>query len=165
MRGPLSGANMTSNSVGLLFYSILSTLLPAQFLSIAFAAHYLLVCLLLLLLPESPQWQVPKRNRSLWGLRFVIIGSKAREGPCRGWGGQDILEWRWRWKRSNNVAKMKKSRATTQFWTKSNQGLLWYRCPSLSLSSAFLPALAMTQWSFWGPPSSLRWQYRQADII
>ena len=30
MRGPLSGANMTSNSVGLLFYSVLSTFLPAK---------------------------------------------------------------------------------------------------------------------------------------
>ena len=86
MRGPLSGANMTSNSVGLLFYSVLSTFLPAKvmmfdilillrmenmmdlmnlmdmmdsllltkFLSVAFAAHYLLVCALLVFLPESP---------------------------------------------------------------------------------------------------------------
>ena len=86
MRGPLSGANMTSNSVGLLFYSVLSTFLPAKvmmfdilillrmenmmdlmnlmdmmdsllltkFLSVAFAAHYLLVCALLAFLPESP---------------------------------------------------------------------------------------------------------------
>ena len=91
MRGPLSGANMTSNSLGLLFYSVLFTFLPAKvmmfnfklifkrikdlmdlmdmmdmmdmmdpllptkFLSVAFAAYYLLVCTLL---PESPQWQV-----------------------------------------------------------------------------------------------------------
>ena len=30
MRGPLSGANMTSNSLGLLFYSVLFTFLPAK---------------------------------------------------------------------------------------------------------------------------------------
>ena len=30
MRGPLGGANMTSNSVGLLFYSVLSTFLPSK---------------------------------------------------------------------------------------------------------------------------------------
>ena len=34
MRGPLSGANMTSNSVGLLFYSVLSTFLPAKVMMI-----------------------------------------------------------------------------------------------------------------------------------
>ena len=31
---------------------------PTKFLSVAFAAHYLLVCALLVFLPESPQWQV-----------------------------------------------------------------------------------------------------------
>ena len=31
---------------------------PTKFLYVAFAAHYLLVCALLVFLPESPQWLV-----------------------------------------------------------------------------------------------------------
>ena len=34
---------------------IMDPLLPTKFLSVAFAAHYLLVCALLVFLPESPQ--------------------------------------------------------------------------------------------------------------
>ena len=37
---------------------MIDPLLPIKFLSVAFAAHYLLVCALLVFLPESPQWLV-----------------------------------------------------------------------------------------------------------
>ena len=123
MRGPLSGANMTSNSVGLLFYSVLSTFLPAKvimfdilillrmkdmmdttdmldlmdmidpllpikFLSVAFAAHYLLVCALLVFLPESPQWLVKSTSFAIFFMFKVrhqrIEGARASLRRLRG---------------------------------------------------------------------------------
>ena len=59
-RGPMSGCNMTAGVVGTLFYTALCIRLPIQFLSLAFVAHNLLVLLMVLLLPESPQWLVRK---------------------------------------------------------------------------------------------------------
>ena len=56
LRGPISGINMTSNVVGILFYTVLCIFLPIQWLSLALASHCLLVALLSLLLPFSPQW-------------------------------------------------------------------------------------------------------------
>ena len=56
LRGPISGINMTSNVVGILFYTVLCIFLPIQWLSLALASHCLLVSLLSLLLPFSPQW-------------------------------------------------------------------------------------------------------------
>ena len=59
-RGPVSGCNMTAGVVGTLFYTALCIILPIQFLSLAFVAHNMFVLLLVLLLPESPQWLVRK---------------------------------------------------------------------------------------------------------
>jgi len=56
LRGPVSGCSMTSNVVGLLCYTALCIVLPIQYLCLALAANCLVVLLLLLLLPESPQW-------------------------------------------------------------------------------------------------------------
>ena len=58
LRGPISGINMTSNVVGILFYTVLCIFLPIQWLSKALASHCLLVALLSLFLPFSPQWLV-----------------------------------------------------------------------------------------------------------
>ena len=56
LRGPIIGSSQTSFSVGLLCYTALCNILPIELLSLAVAGHCLLVLLLLLLLPESPQW-------------------------------------------------------------------------------------------------------------
>ena len=59
-RGPISGCNMTAGVVGTLFYTALCIVLPIRYLSLAFVAHNLVVLMLVLLLPESPQWLVRK---------------------------------------------------------------------------------------------------------
>ena len=56
LRGPISGVNMTSNVVGILFYTTLCIFLPIQWLSLALSSHCFLVALLSLFLPYSPQW-------------------------------------------------------------------------------------------------------------
>ena len=56
LRGPISGINMTSNVVGILFYTVLCIFLPIQWLSLALASHCLMVAILSLFLPFSPQW-------------------------------------------------------------------------------------------------------------
>ena len=56
LRGPISGVNMTSNVVGILFYTTLCIFLPIQWLSLALSSHCFLVALLSLCLPYSPQW-------------------------------------------------------------------------------------------------------------
>ena len=56
LRGPLVGASQTSIYLGLLAYTALSTIIPVQYLSLAMASNSFLVFLLLLLIPESPQW-------------------------------------------------------------------------------------------------------------
>ena len=58
LRGPLSGSNMTANVLGALFYTGLCILLPIQFLSLVFAGHNLVASLMILLIPDSPQWLV-----------------------------------------------------------------------------------------------------------
>ena len=51
---------------------------PTKFLSVAFAAHYLLVCALLVFLPESPQWQV--RSTSFVTFFMVKVRHQRIEG-------------------------------------------------------------------------------------
>ena len=59
LRGPVSGCNMTSFCFGLLCYTAISPLVPVSLLAIVLALHCLVVFLLiLLLLPDSPQWLV-----------------------------------------------------------------------------------------------------------
>ena len=74
LRGPVSGCNMTSNVIGMLCYTALCIVLPIQWLSLTLAANSLLAFLLLLLLPESPQWllrhdRVDEAKESLKRLR------------------------------------------------------------------------------------------------
>ena len=57
-RGPVSGVFMTSGVVGLLAYTALCIVIPIQFLCLIMAGHNLVLFLLVLLLPESPQWLV-----------------------------------------------------------------------------------------------------------
>jgi len=59
-RGPLSGCNMTAGVMGTLFYTAICIFLPIRFLSLAFVVHNVIVLLMVLLLPESPQWLVRK---------------------------------------------------------------------------------------------------------
>ena len=61
-RGPMSGCNMTAGVVGTLFYTAICIILPIRFLSLAFAVHNMVVLLMVLLLPESPQWLVRKNK-------------------------------------------------------------------------------------------------------
>ena len=49
---------MTSFCFGLLCYTAISSLLPISLLSLVLALHCLVVFLLILLLPDSPQWLV-----------------------------------------------------------------------------------------------------------
>jgi MFS family permease len=58
MRGPVSGCNMTSNVIGILCYTALCIVLPIQLLPLVQAANCALVFVLVLVLPESPQWLV-----------------------------------------------------------------------------------------------------------
>jgi SP family galactose:H+ symporter-like MFS transporter len=58
MRGPVSGCNMTSNVIGLLCYTALCIVLPIQLLPLVLAANCVIVFVLVLVLPESPQWLV-----------------------------------------------------------------------------------------------------------
>ena len=60
MRGPLIGISQTSATVGQLISSSLCIFLPIQFLSLVLASNSLLVIILLLLIPRSPQWLVRK---------------------------------------------------------------------------------------------------------
>ena len=59
LRGSIAGIYQLSVCFGILFYTALCMVLPIQFLSLALAGHSLVVALLvLLLLPDSPQWLV-----------------------------------------------------------------------------------------------------------
>ena len=57
-RGLLSGANMTSNTAGILFYTGLCNFLPTHYLALTFVFHQAIVVVLILLLPKSPHCTV-----------------------------------------------------------------------------------------------------------
>ena len=57
-RGLLSGANMTSNTAGILVYTGLSNFLPAHYLALTFVIHQAIVVALILPLPKSPHCTV-----------------------------------------------------------------------------------------------------------
>ena len=63
---------------------------PTKFLSVAFAAHYLLVCALLVFLPESPQWLVKSTSFATFFMFKVchqrIEGARASLRRLRGAG-------------------------------------------------------------------------------
>ena len=66
MRGPLSGANMTSNSLGLLFYSVLFTFLPAKVMMFNFKLIFkrmkdLMDLMDMMDMMDPPPHQVPLR--------------------------------------------------------------------------------------------------------
>jgi MFS family permease len=58
LRGPLIGLSQTSFCLGLLLYTAISSVLPIQLLGLVLAGHSLLVFMLALALPASPQWLV-----------------------------------------------------------------------------------------------------------
>ena len=75
-RGPMSGCNMTAGVVGTLFYTAICIILPIRFLSLAFAVHNMVVLLMVLLLPESPQWLVRKdKEEEAKAALFKLRGS------------------------------------------------------------------------------------------
>ena len=69
---------------------MMDSLLATKFLSVAFAAHYLLVCALLVFLPESPQWQVRSTSFATFFMFKVchqrIEGARASLRRLRGAG-------------------------------------------------------------------------------
>ena len=77
MRGPLIGISQTSATTGLLISSFLCIFIPIQFLSLVLACNSLLVIVLLLFIPRSPQWLVRKgKDEEAMKSLKVLRGSK-----------------------------------------------------------------------------------------
>ena len=60
LRGPLTGVSQTSACVGQLMAASLCIFLPMEYLSLVLAGHSFLVIVLMVFVPESPQWLVRK---------------------------------------------------------------------------------------------------------
>ena len=123
LRGPLIGTSQTACCFGLLVASILCIFIPIEFLAIVLAGNSVLVVILVMLIPESPQWLMRKDRESDARRNLLKL-----RGPKYPGTEEEMNEVR-------NCAKEKESSSSS-----SSESLMSriFLCPLLMMSVIFM---------------------------